>query len=277
MKEVTKLAFRLEVPSTSFNTWASLTPQYLEMFHENALKNAGLLGYTGEVGDTSQCKKNLVNTEKEFADCYYVAPRSAFMHTTPLKDVLGLDNKNFFKTIFQVCVLLERNYDKILYPYRCMGINEGRTHMFFPFVNYLNQKDVGSISVNNGASTFSSSLNFETSAYKDYSVAEYWGSPENGILLILPQNSVPAFLQNVQVEHAKDYKTLSLEEFKKEIKTISDTTEEGEGFRAGRNNKIQERIHVELSYEKERIWPGNPVPFSHPEGSFVFDFSSGVL
>ncbi len=277
MKEISKLALQLEVPSTDFNTWTSLTAAYLERFHKNTLENAGLIGYTGEVGDDSECKGNLRNTEKELAQCYYFAPNSEFLANNSLKDVVGLDDCNFFKTIFQVCVLLERNYDEILYQYRHMSISGDRTYVFFPFVNYLNQKCVGSIDVHYGADTFRSSLSFEDPEYQDRKVGEYWGHPEKGMLLVLPEKSSPAFLQHAQVELTKDYTALSLEEFKKEIQIISDTTEKEEGSYTTRDQKIEDRIRVELSYGKAKMWMHSPITFSHPQGSFVFDFKNRIL
>jgi len=280
MKEISKLALQLEVPSTGFNTWMSLTAAYLERFHENTLKNAGLTGYTGEVGDDSECKNNLHNTEKELAQCYYFAPNGEFLQNTALKDVIGLEDCNFFKTIYQVCVLLERNYYESLYQYRHMDISGGRTRIFFPFVNYKNQKCIGAIGYNYGADTFRSSLNFDESEYKDKKVSEYWGHPEDGTMLILPQNSAPAFLQHATVETSKDYKAMSLEEFKKEIKVISETTieqDDGVFSKRNRNHQIEERLRIELSYERGKMWLHSPVNFSHPEGSFVFNFKNGVL
>lgn len=270
MQQISKLAFQLEVPAVGINT-SSI--KYLEMLHEETLRSAGLKGYTGEFGDGGEITNSQFRTEKELTDCYYFAPYSQYLQNTALKNVLGLDGSNFFKTIIQVCTFLQYNYKSTLRQYRHMG-SSGKTHVFFPFINYIGQKVIGTIDVNHGVDTFHSSLNLEESDYANRKVPEYWGHPEKGMLLVLPQNNNALFLKNTDVEVAKDYRRLSLEDFMREIKSISDTSEGNQALYFTKEEIIKERIHVELSYEKKIDHPNRPVGFVHPDGSFIFDFEN---
>ncbi len=270
MKQITKLAFQLEIPAVVINI---PSVKYLEVLHEETLKIAGLKGYTGEFGNGEEIVNNQFQTEKELTECYYFAPYSEYLQNTPLKDALGLDDSNFFKTIIQVCTFLQYNYRSVVHQYRHMGPS-GKTHVFFPFINYMGQKVIGSIGIYNGADTFRSNLNLEKSDHSNAKVCGYWGNPEKGVLLVLPQNNNALFLKNTAVEIAKDYRSLSLEEFMGEIKSISDTSEGNKALYFTKEEIIKERIHVELSYEKKVDHPNRPVKFVHPDGSFVFDFEN---
>jgi hypothetical protein len=270
MQQISKLAFQLEVPAVGIDT-SSI--KHLESFHEETLKNAGLKGYTGEFGDGIEITNNKFQTEKELTDCYYFAPYNQYLQNTSLKNVLGLDGSNFFKTIIQVCTLLQYNYKSTIRQYRHMS-SSGETHVFFPFINYIGQKVIGMIGVYNGADTFKSSLNLEESDYANAKVSEYWGNPEKGLLLVLPQNNNALFLKNTDVEITKDYRELPIKEFMREIKSISETSEGNEDLYFTKEKIIRERIHIELSYEKKIDHPNRPVNFVHPDGSFTFDFES---
>ena len=271
MKEVNKIALKLPVPQTCFDTWESLTLEYLENFHEYNLKKVGLTGYTGELGNKSNYRDNFVNTQPTNADSYYL-PYNDYLANTPMKEIIGLDDNNYFKTIYQVCVLLRQNWD-ILSKYHYISVGGSETHMLFPFKNYLNQKCLGGIGRYEGFPTFRNTLNLEKSKYKDSSI-EFYGHSQCGLMVILPNDNKGNFLESNSFEVSKDYKLLSLEDFKKELFIISETTETNVGARYERNDKIEERIRVELSYSEDGLWPYQPVKFIHPEGSFIFDFNA---
>lgn len=274
MKKINKIALELQVPPTSFNTWESLNLPYLEKFHESTLRGAGLTGYTKELGDNTNYRNNLVNTQPTFADSYYF-PFSDYLKDMPLREIIGLNDSNYFKTIYQVCVLLRKNW-YILQRYRDLSINEGRTHMLFPFVNYLNEKCLGSIDVWYGETTFSSGLNLNDSKYNNSNIG-YYGNSCSGLMIILPCNNEAEFLKSNLLGISKNYRLLSLEDFKKEILIISKTTGIGENvLRRDKRHKIEERIRVELSYLEDELDVFSPVKFIHPEGSFIFDFDIEV-
>ena len=265
MKEINKIALELLVPPTNFDGSENLWD--LERLHEHTLQSVGLTGYTKELGDEITYKNNLISTQNTIANCYYIPD----VPSIPLRGIVGLDESNFFKSIYQVCALLQQNW-KTLKKYRHLSINTSRTHMLFPFKNYLNEKCLSNIGVWYGTDTFGGGFNMDKPKYKDSNLFEYFGKGEKGLMVILPHDNKAEFLNSDSIEIGKDYKLLSSEDFKNQIKIISDTTKIDDC--ANRIHKIEERIRVELAYchDLHELWHDKPIIFQHPDDPFDFKF-----
>jgi len=271
MKTVNKLGFQLSVPVTNQNL-RNRSLGWLEKFHEDTLSKARLRGYTNELGNDENFRNNLYDTEPTFADCYYfpkVGPEIS------IRELIGPDDSNFFKNIYQVCVFLEAHWENLLRRYRDLKVNEGRTCMLFPFKNFLGQKCSGSIDAGRGGDSFYSGINFDKSEHKDYGAGYFGGHGERSLMIVLPFDNKATFLKNNDFEVCNDYKLLSLGDFQKRIKIISETSKkesiEKTLYYTG-VDKIEERIRVELSYTREICLYHPSTEFVHPEGSFLFSF-----
>lgn len=214
MKSINKLSFKLLVPQINFDSPGELSLADLENFYERILSEVGLICYTNELGSETDYRNNLVNTASTLADFYYL-PFNKTLETTPLREIVGLKDSNYFKTIYQVCVLLKKNWNT-LQKYRNLSINEYSTHILFPFINNLNEKCLGNIGVWYGSSTFKSGLKLNKSKHQNSSI-RYYGQSLSGLIIILPCDNQAEFLKSNLCELSKDYKSLSLEEFKNEI------------------------------------------------------------
>lgn len=264
MKKVNKLALQFTVPATNF---AGYSLYELEKLHEHTLSSVGLSGYTGEFGKDDTYAKSIVSTPAGVADVYYL-PDS---HEVPLVEIVGLDPSCYFQNILQVCLLLQQNW-KILTPIRFMGINSGRTSILFPFMTHDNKPCLGNIGVWYEKTTFSSGIEFVDSEYKDSSLREYYGNGQRGFAIVLPADNKASFLSDPNdLEISSDYKNMPLEDFQEHIKTISETTQAQPDEYIKREDKIEERVRVELTY-LDRCHPWGPVTFNHPDGSFDFRF-----
>lgn len=267
MKKINKVLSLLSVPALNFT---ACTLHTLEGIHASSLKGVGLTGYNDELGKESSYRNNLSATLDVPVDGYYFSDS----YEIPLIDLLGLNSRNFFQNIYQVCYLLQYNW-KTLKAFRSLSINEHRTEMLFPFINYNNNRVLGHIGVHHGNTTFSGSLDFDDieDKPKTRSVKSYFGECSKGFMIVLPANNDAVFLQNkLDVSVAEDYTSLSVIDFKNRIKSIEE--EYASEDRIRRLSKIQERIRVDLSYVEECYPFNNPVKFAHPEEDFYYHFGN---